>query len=819
MEAVATRRPQVTASTYAGLFVITMATLMYEILLTRIFSVTMWYHFAFVAISVALFGMTVGALVVYLNPERFPEERVKERLSQSSLLFSIFIVLSFLTQLSIPFKPDWSLVGFWSVTLTYLAASIPFVFSGICVALALTKFPGQVGRLYAADLVGAALGSILLIWLLSMLDGPSAVIAIAALVGVGAVFFAHDARHRPRMRIAFVAALLFAAFAVLNAVLVQHQHPILRILFVKDRVDQVHLYERWNAFSRIQVDGDPDEVVRPWGWGMSLALPDDIRTRQLHIYIDAFAGTVLTHYDGDPSKVDYLKYDVTNLAHYIRHDADVAVIGTGGGRDILSALVFDQRSVRGVEVNGAILSAVNDRFGDFTGHLDRDPRVTFVNDEARSYLARTDDTFDIIQMSTTDTFAATAAGAFAFSENGLYTLEGWDTLFDRLSPQGVLSVSRFYVPGQPIETYRLTALATESLRRRGVEEPRDNIIIVKSRRIVPNWGVQIATLLASETPFSQEDMAAIENIVQEMQFDVVLTPTVSINETFAGLASAETLDTVVREFAWDISAPTDDSPFFFQFVRLQDLFNGKLFTESLYLDTHTTKPVRLLGIVSLAVVTVTAAFVVLPLLLRTKRGALKGMLPFFVFFSGIGLGFLLIEIAQMQRLIIFLGHPTYALSVVLFSLLLFSGLGSLASERLVKVNPHPRPTMLWPFFVLLLVIAASGFITPAAIDRFQSATTPLRILTATIILLPMGLVMGVPFPVGMRAASISPTAPTVFLWGINGATSVTASVLAVAIALAWGISLAFWVGAGCYVIAVSALAFVVFRGGTAAGTA
>jgi hypothetical protein len=237
-----------------------------------------------------------------------------------------------------------------------------------------------------------------------------------------------------------------------------------------------------------------------------------------------------------------------------------------------------------------------------------------------------------------------------------------------------------------------------------------------------------------------------------------------------------------------------------------------VFDTSLYEGKDTrfvTRPVLVLFSLSVAVLGLTALFILLPLLRSTRRHALQGMGPLLVFFAGIGLGFMLLEISQMQRLIIFLGHPTYALSVVLFSLLLASGVGSLATERMV--NPGLRPRLLWPFAVLLLVLVASGFLTPEAIDRFEGATTPIRILVAAVILAPMGLVMGMPFPLGMKVASLRPNAPTVFFWGINGATSVCASVLAVAIALGWGISTSFWVGFLSYAMASAALGIVVLR--------
>ena len=213
--------PRAAAGTYIGLFLVTFATLMYETLLTRIFSVTMWYHFAFVAISVALFGMTVGALIVYLLPDRFPRGMTNERLMLFSLLFGVSIVISFLTQLSVPFVPKWSLPGVYSTGFLYLVISVPFVFSGICVCLALTRFPQQISRLYAADLVGAAVGAIALVWLLNQIDAPSAVIAIAVLPAVAAFWFAHAARRSGFFWLSFGVAAFLLCLALHQRQLVQ----------------------------------------------------------------------------------------------------------------------------------------------------------------------------------------------------------------------------------------------------------------------------------------------------------------------------------------------------------------------------------------------------------------------------------------------------------------------------------------------------------------------------------------------------------------------------------------------------------------------
>lgn len=796
-------RSQVGTGIYGGLFFTTLSTLTYEIILTRIFSVTMWYHFAFVAVSVALFGMTVGALMVYLAPGRFPEERTNERLAQASLLFSLSIVVSFVVHLQIPFQPEWSLTGVCLVALTYFVVSVPFIFSGIAVCLALTRFPSQVSRLYAVDLVGAALGTVTLIWLLDILkDGPSAVLAIAALAAVGAMLFAHAAGRLPGTVLAAVSAVLLVGMAAGNAVSAQNHSPILRVLRVKGEEEGVPLYETWNAFSRIRVDGNPKALEPP---------DDPRRVRYLALTIDASATTMLTSYDGDRESLEYLRYDVVNLVHYIRPDARVFIIGSGGGKDVLSALYFDQPSVTAVEVNGAILDAVNGRYGEFTGHLDQEPGVTFVNDEARSYLARSHERFDIIQIPFIDTWAATAAGAFSLSENSLYTVEAWQNFYEHLSDRGVLSVTRWYFSPRPLEAYRLTSLAAESLRGIGVERPRDHLILVRSAEVLPD--IAMATILVSDEPFSASDVAEIQRVARDLRFEVLLTPDqVGSDPLFAEIAEADDPGSLDLGFPGDISAPTDNRPFFFQMIRFQDLFDSSLYGG--FSADYLIKPVLVLFSLAVAVLGLTAVFIVFPLLLTTSRKALQGMMPLVVFFGCIGLGYLLLEVSQMQRLIIFLGHPTYALSVVLFSLLLFSGLGSLATERLVRPRPNAgvSPSLLWPLVVLLLVLVAFGFVTPTAIDRFGAETTPVRILTAVAILAPMGLLMGMPFPLGMKVASLRPNAPTAFFWGINGATSVCASVLAVAISMGWGISSAFWAGCLSYAAASAALGLVVVRG-------
>lgn len=781
---------------YAGLFLVTLGILMYELLLTRIFSVTMFYHFAFFAVSVAIFGMTVGAILVYLFPNYFTQEKARKHLALSSLLFAISIPLSFLTHLSIPFVIQKSIVGFYSIALNYVIISIPFIFSGICVCLALTKFPRHVSKLYAADLMGAAFGCVVLILTLKITDGPTAVIGAAFLVSIGAVFFACDKSFRRLLKIALVVSFLLALFIIVNTNLVNKQNSLLRLVWVKGEIEEKPLYEKWNSFSRIKVFGNPDAWEIPLGWGFSENFPADQKVKQLQLNIDANAGTFLTAFDGNLDNLEYLKYDVTNIVHYIRSDADVFVIGSGGGRDILSALLFNQKSVVGVEINEDIIKAVNEVYGDFTGHLDKHPKVRFVNDEARSYITRQTSKFDIIQSSLTDSWAATGAGAFILAENSLYTVEAWEVFLEHLTPNGVLTFVRWYNPEAPDEAYRLVSLARTSLMELGIENPRDHIIVVVRKP----W---VATILVGRAPFSGEDLDTIERVASEKRFDIVLSPRFSSDSIFEKLTSTEDLSAFFKEFPVNLEAPTDNKPFFFNMVRFRNMFDRELWERGG--ERKNARAYFILGTLLLTVLVLSLVCIILPLILRMKKGVMKGNWYLLMFFIAIGFAFMFIEISQMQRLIIFLGHPIYGISVVLFTLLLASGLGSYLTRKIGKVFSLKRMGTICLAF-LLLVLFIFGLLTPLAISAFRGFTTVPRILIAIGILFPLGMFMGMAFPLGMKAASIKASSLTSWLWGVNGAASICASVIAIVICLGFSISATFWVGALFYIIAF--LAFI-----------
>ena len=470
--------------------------------------------------------------------------------------------------------------------------------------------------------------------------------------------------------------------------------------------------------------------------------------------------------------------------------------------------MFGQKSVVAVELNPNILKATNGIFGDFTGHLDHLPQVRFYNDEARSLVARSKEQFDIIQISMVDTWAATAAGAFVLSENSLYTTEAWKSFFQHLSPDGLLTVSRWSFSEQSGEVYRLVSLAAATLMEQGIQDVRSHLLIIRRNgpRRLEGALVGVATLLLCKAPFSGKDVSEIVGISRRMGFDVLLSPKFALDSTFVDLAAGRPPKSSPGKIHLNLNPPTDDRPFFFLTLQPLDLWKAEAWhTPGLVFNL---KAMFVLAILLATVIALTVLCILVPLFLTSDRLDLQGSFPLLVFFSSIGLGFMLVEISQMQRLMIFLGHPSYALSVVLFVLLISSGLGSLFTQWVGRTAVTGDVPVL-PLFVLILVLFVFGIATPPSLRAFASATTPLRILVANTILFPIGFLMGMAFPLGMKAASVRSAALAPWLWGINGATSVCASVLAMVIAVSAGISVSFWTGFFSYCIAL--LAFVLVK--------
>lgn len=807
---------------FGGVFLVTAATLMLQVIQTRILSVVAWYHLAFFVISIGMFGLTAGAVWVYQRGGRFTERTLSHDLAYFSAAFAGTTALSLALQMIlVPIHlPGIAPALTWVVLAVSL--SVPFFFAGVVVSLALTRSPYAVGSVYGIDLLGAAAGCLGALAVLDATDGPSGVLWVAATAAAAAVLFARSGLGAAPRDLPPLAALLrrprtllvlLAAAAALNG-----QDQGLRPIAVKGNIEMLTgrpLFEEWNSFSRIAVFGTPRTV--PAMWGPSPRFRDsDWTVEQRRMNIDGQAGTATYRFDGDIADARFLEYDVTNLAYFLPGRGSAAVIGVGGGRDMLSARVFGVPDVTGIEINPIFVRLLTREpgFADFSG-LAGLAGMTFEVDEARSWFARTERRFDLIQMSLIDTWAATGAGAYTLSENGLYTREAWRIFLDRLAPGGVFTVSRWYAPGDVNETGRMVSLAVAAALDDGAGLPRRRIFLAASG--------SIATLVLARDPFSAVELAALEAAAADKGYSILAgpnsEPATPVLRSLLAAGSQVELDRAAAAQDLDLSPPTDERPFFFNQLPFRDpvkilrLLAGGAPSAS---GAPTVGVVRgnLMATVTLALLFALSAALVLATIVVPLRPAIAdagGRLAYggSAYFFLIGAGFMSVEIGLLQRLSVFLGHPTYSLSVVLFSLILSTGLGSLLSERLPLDGPGKFA--VWSAATGAYLLALPSWL-PAVVLPFDGATLLVRAALCVLVIAPAGLLMGYGFPTGMRLVGAVDRRPTPWFWGINGAAGVLASSLAVACSIAFGIGVTLMIAALCYLLLLPAAAAIGFRG-------
>ncbi len=790
---------------------------MLQLVQTRILSVVAWYHLAFFVISTAMFGLTAGAVWVYLRGARYSPRTLSFDLAHYSALFGLSTALALAFQMTLAPLPQPALMTLLIWLELAVCLSVPFFFSGVVVSLALTRSPFPVGRVYGVDLIGAALGCFGVLILLELSDGPTAVLWVSVLAMFGSLLFAGSGIGTEPTTISRLAEIMqkrriimvfLIALAVVNGVNDKRTgfYPIMAK--AKVELGVLPWFERWNSFSRV-VAHEPEMVpAHMWGASPNMVRRDWV-VPQSFLNIDGDAGTAAYGIAGDLTRAQFLKYDVTNLAYHMPERRRAAVIGVGGGRDILSARVFGVDDITGVEINPAFidLHTRNPEFAAFVG-LPQLDGVNLVVDEARSWFARSEDSFDLIQMSLIDTWAATGAGAFTLSENGLYTTEAWQIFFRRLTPNGVFTVSRWYSPGDVNETGRMVSLAVAALMKSGAVNPRRHIFLAAADRV--------ATLVISRSGFAPAEQSALEAAARDLGFATLIapgqTPASPVLNSIVTAPDLKRLEDFTKGLELDLTPPTDNRPFFFKQLPLFDA--GRVVSIAMsgralgvgYGNLVATATLAMLFLVALLLV-VTAIIVPLrPALNDVGKRLAGGGTAYFML---IGMGFMFIEIGMLQRFSVFLGHPIYSLSVVLFSLILSTGVGSLISDH---VAVEKKSTfVLWSAMTGGYVISQVLWV-PDLLLSLDSASLALRALITVSVILPAGILMGFGFPAGMRFISAVDAKPTPWFWGINGASGVLASAMAVACSMAYGIGATQTLGALCYFLLVPAAMIIGFPG-------
>jgi hypothetical protein len=848
--------------TYLGVFLLSMASLAFEITLTRVFSVAQWYHFAFMTVSIALLGFGASGSFLALFPALAEsDERARPRVRSYAILAALFalsIVASYLTINTIPFdsyRIAWERRQLLYLAIYYLSLALPFFFSGLIVGALLAAQPARASTIYASNLAGSALGCLAAVAALPFLGGAGTVM-LSALLGTLAAgaftlhasrFTFHVSRFTPHasgytgpkatssnlqsqisilhfpFSILYLVSLAVLSFLTLKPLpfLEIRLSPYKGLSYALQYPGAEIVFSRWNAFSRI-------DVVRSGGIhsapGLSLAYLDS-PPPQLGLFTDGENLSPITATDWEEAELrEFIGYLPTSLPYRLLPGAEVLIIEPKGGLDVLTALENGAASVAAVESNPLVVEAVRDSFGDWAGRIYKDTRVKVITENGRSHVRRMGQKYDLIHLSLADSYRPVTSGAYSLSENYLYTQEAFADYLDHLNEGGFLVVSR-WLQLPPSEALRVGALAVAALQRTGVTKPERRLVAIRSMRT--------ALLLVKNGDFSAEEIEAVRDFCEENKFDLVYYPGIqpveanrynvlpepSYYRAFQDLLSAEDRARFYADYTFDVSPPKDDRPFFFHFFKWSQT------PAILQTFGQTWQPFGGSGyfvLVALLVLALlaSAVLILLPLLFQRRRPAAGGKKTgvvdcksttsgdrsitsggkgrVFLYFSLLGLGYLFVEIPLMQRFILFLGHPTYAFATTLFALLLFSGLGSMTC---------PRFSLLKVLILLSVAILLYPLLLPHLFQLLLGQGFALRLLASVLSLAPLGFLMGIPFPGGI--ALLDRLAPDLipWAWGINGCLSVLASILSTMLAISFGFS---WVLVGAS-LAYAGGAVVIWR--------
>jgi len=759
---------------YAGVALTTLATLLLELSLTRIFSVVFYYHFAFLAISIALFGLGAGGVFSYAVAAWRGDLFVK--------LGALSACAGLLTAAALAWLLSRSDPGAGDLALVYFLSALPFFCAGAGVSLVISETVERVNRVYFCDLLGAAAGCLLLIPLLDLAGGPNTVLAAAALYASAACLWTRlsgsPAARRAAAGLAVVMLMLLTANWRFGWLDVRHAKG-------RDLRLQHERFVKWNSFSRVALAGDMGSAM---------------------LYIDADASTGIPAFDFDrlseADRREALRLG-PSLPYLLRPASKTLVIGAGGGWDVARALASGSRDVTAVEINPIIADTVmRGRFAYLSRSLYRRPEVRVYIEDARGFVRRSRERYRVIQATLVDTWASTAAGAFALSENNLYTVEAFREYLEHLQNDGLLAFTRWALE-PPRESLRVVALAIAALERLGAAQSWRHIAVVRegTEEQLIGWGA-LDHILVARHPFSPDDLARLRHLMAERGLRAVFLPDERIPNAFGEMLHSSDLKAFLSGYRFDVSPVSDNRPFFFYTVQPRDVWRFLKPIARASADYQVNRAVPLLfTLLALSLAAIALMLALPPLVLGGRLPRRAGAWRFLSYFIFIGVGYILIQVALVQKFVLLLGHPTYALTVIIFSMLVSSGLGSYFSRRVAGGQGERLPAVLLAVAGMVAALAvAQGPLLDAAVGWPLAWKIVLTVLAVA----PAAFLMGMPFPTGLTMLEARRPEAVRWAWSLNAAASVLGSVAAIALAIYLGLRETLLAGGMLYLAACMA---------------
>jgi len=738
-----------------GVFMVSAAGLLFQFAQTRLFSATLGYHLTFFVVSGALLGVAIGATAAGVL------DRGRRAIGTSKL--ALGASLSVLAALALETQIDPLVVGTLPTTaVAYLLGVPPVLLASWIIVRSLRETPTASGTIYAFDLAGAATGGLLGYIAIGTLGDQALYGLASALCLVAAIAFAPPSTSRLGLRrVATVAAAvsLVAILAVRGELLAPLRPGPLKSTDIGDGMTRDNA--RWDPLARVDVmprgsRGSPEH----YSFLVDRNYPMDARPPALAMELDLGALTPILNMSS-PNDLAVLDASILGAPYEVTPRANVLVIGPGGGIDVLTALRHGARSVTAVEVNRAVVSLMRGPYAAYSGDLYFDPRVHLVEDEARSFVRRSSDHYDLVVMTVVDSFAALSSGAYALTESYLYTEEAMADYLDHLAPGGTLAVGRWY-RDPPVEITRTFRIAVAGLSALGENDPQAHIAVLRYR----NFGL----LLIGDRAYGAADVARLQDFATRHGFEVAYDP---LHPSSPFIASAEE------------SPATDDRPFFFDTVPLSAILSGSADLPYGY------------GILLSALVLALAlaiGFAVLPLYAEAHRAGGRVVPPGTLMSIAIGLGFIATELVLLQRLTLYLGQPSLALAIGIAALLGGAACGSAVSSR---IRGGTRLPALLSAAGLLLTLALLPIVTDATLAAPLAIRIAVALSAAAIVGLPLGSVFpNVVSEVGAKDARL-----VSWVWAINGTASVVGAVVAAGLALAVGFTGLGAAAALCYGLA------------------
>jgi spermidine synthase len=780
--------------------------LAYEILLVRLFSISHWHHYAYMIISLALLGYGISGAILALFQKALQKHFARAYIA-NLFLFALSLLLSYVLAGHAGFSPEqifWDPSQWLKLAAVYLYLSLPFLFVANAIGLALMTCTGRVSAVYAADLLGAGLGSIGIVGVLFVLFPGSALKLLTALGAAAAGIAAVELGVRSVLVRGTALLGLLVALLVPAAWLTPTMSPY-KGLSEALQVSGTRIVEQRS--SPLGLVSATEHTLIPLRHAPGLSLTASAGPpAQVGIYVDGDGPSAITEVPADHARLDYLDQLTWALPYHLKSPARVLVLGAGGGSEVLQARELGAQQIDAVELNPQIVALVRERFGDFAGHLYSADNVHIDIAEARGFVSTTAHRYDLIQVALVDSFSASAAGLYALTESYLYTVEALQAYLRALAPGGYLAISRWIkMPSR--DAPKLFATAVEALKRAGVADPGKRLVLIRS------W--QTSTLLVKNGDFDNDELEAVRRFCRKRSFDVSYYPGIGAGEVnrYNMMAqpqlylAAEALlgpdgEQFVEDYKFNIEPATDDKPYFFRF------FTWRALPEILSLYGRGGVPLLDTGYLIL-VITLFQAIVASLLLVLLPAWFLQRRAPapagqrarVLVYFSALGLGFLFLEIAFIQKFILFLHHPLYAVAVVLTAFLLFAGAGSLYSQRLTRRGAAlTLPVAAIALASLVYLLALDQVFAPLA-----ALSDSVRIAVSVALIAPLAFFMGMPFPIGISRLAEHTPGLIPWAWGINGCASVISAVLATLLAMHFGFTAVVVTAVAMYVVAAVSL--------------